>query len=139
LPAIAKAGDGEAQALHPYAPWSVEAVRTRRQELLAQALCGRAFVLCIDETGDRKQGYTTDDVASQAIGNLGKTAHGMVSVNAYGVLDQIRFPLSFQVYTPRTRLYPDAPSFTKPHLALQRIQALPAQGFACSVVLADSR
>src|SRR5215469_5795791 len=55
LPAIAKAVDGDAQALHhflAYAPWSVEAVRTRRQELLAQALRGRAFVLCIDETGD---------------------------------------------------------------------------------------
>jgi SRSO17 transposase len=57
VPAIAKvAGDLDPQALHHFvanAPWSVEELRTRRLTLLRQALAGRSFVLCIDETGDR--------------------------------------------------------------------------------------
>lgn len=63
LPAIAKvAGESDPQALHHFvakAPWSVEELRRRRLTLLRQALAGRAFVLCIDETGDRKRGMTT--------------------------------------------------------------------------------
>ena len=50
-------------------------------------------MLCFDETGDRKKGKTTDYVAHQYIGNLGKLANVMVSVNAYGILDHITFPL----------------------------------------------
>jgi SRSO17 transposase len=38
----------------------------------------RSIILCIDETGDRKAGKTTDYVAKQYIGNLGKTANGIV-------------------------------------------------------------
>lgn len=75
LPAIAWAVAGDAQAVHhvlAYAPWSVEALRARRLELLKSALHGRAFVLCIDETGDKKKGHTTDYVASQYMGNLCK-------------------------------------------------------------------
>jgi len=58
-----------------------------------QALKGRPFILCSDETGDRKKGHTTDYVAHQYIGNVGKLENGIVSVNAYGILDQITFPL----------------------------------------------
>lgn len=39
------------------------------------------------ETGDRKKGKTTDYAASQYIGNVHTLANGVVSVNAYGVLD----------------------------------------------------
>ncbi len=48
------------------APWSVEELRTRRLTLLGQALAGRSFVLCMDETGDRKKSNTTDYVAHQS-------------------------------------------------------------------------
>jgi SRSO17 transposase len=140
LPSIAKAVEGDAQALHhflAYAPWSVSAVRQRRLELLTKALHGRALVLCLDETGDRKKGHTTDYVASQYIGNLGKTENGMVSVNAYGVLDNLTFPLLFQVFKPHTRLQPDDAYLTKPQIALHLVEALQEQGFPCSVVLAD--
>lgn len=89
---------------------------------LKQALAGRAFTLCIDETGDRKKGKTTDYVASQYIGNIGKVANGIVSVNAYGVLDQITFPLLFKVYKPRSRLNPEDTSKTKPELAVEIIE-----------------
>ncbi len=55
LPAIAKAtGENDPQALHhflAYAPWHVEQLQQRRLRLVQQALAGRAFTLCIDETG----------------------------------------------------------------------------------------
>ena len=70
LPAIAKvAGDLDPQALHHFvvkAPWSVEELRTRRLTLLGQALAGRSFVLCMDETGDHKKSNTTDYVVHQS-------------------------------------------------------------------------
>jgi SRSO17 transposase len=142
LPAIAKvAGDLDPQALHHFvanAPWSVEELSRRRLTLLRQALAGRSFVLCIDETGDRKKGKTTDYVAHQYIGNLGKLANGIVSVNAYGILDHITFPLLFKVYKPRTRLKPGESYKTKPQLAVELIQELQQWDFRFEVVLADS-
>jgi SRSO17 transposase len=141
LPAIAKAtGESDPQAFHhfvAYAPWSVEQVRERRLSLLKQVLAGRAFILCIDETGDRKKGKTTDYVASQYIGNIGKLANGMVSVNAYGMLGDITFPLLFKVYKPRTRLKPEDTYKTKPELAVEIIEELEQRGFQFEVVLAD--
>jgi SRSO17 transposase len=126
LPAIAKAtGESDPQALHhfvAYAPWKVEDLRARRLTKLKQALAGRVFTLCIDETGDRKKGKTTDYVASQYIGNIGKLANGIVSVDAYGVLDHITFPLLFKVYQPHTRLKPEDTYKTKPELAVEIIE-----------------
>jgi len=141
LPAIARAtGESDAQALHHFvanAPWRVEELQERRLSKLKQILAGRAFTLCIDETGDRKKGKTTDYVASQYIGNIGKVANGMVSVNAYGVLDQITFPLLFNVYKPHTRLLPGDTYKTKPELAVEIIEELERWGFQFDVVLAD--
>lgn len=87
LPRLAKTAKADAQALHHFlanAEWSVEELRAQRLDLLRAALGGRAFVLCIDETGDRKKGTTTDYVAHQYIGNIGGLTNGVVSVNAYG-------------------------------------------------------
>ncbi|MBD0390746.1 MAG: hypothetical protein ICV54_30705 [Nostoc sp. C3-bin3] len=36
------------------------------------------LVLCLDETGDEKKGKATDYVAKHYIGNLGRTANGIV-------------------------------------------------------------
>ena len=108
LPAISEAvGLQNAQGLHHFladSPWEVEELRKYRLERLKQALNGREFILCIDETGDRKKGHSTDYVARQYIGNLGKIENGIVSVNAYGVLDNTTFPLLFEVYKPKGRL-----------------------------------
>jgi SRSO17 transposase len=141
LPAIAKAaGESDPQTVHHFvanAPWSVAALRARRLTLLKQALAGRAFTLCIDETGDRKRGKTTDYVASQSIGNIGKLANGIVSVNASGVLDHITFALLFKVYKPKTRLKPGDTYKTKPELAVEIIEELEQWGFQFDVVVAD--
>jgi SRSO17 transposase len=113
------------------------AYRCSVQEMAA-AFRGRAFILCIDETGDRKKGKTTDYVAHHYIGNLGKLANGMVSVNAYGILDHITFPLLFKVYKPKTRLQPGDTYKSKPELAVEIIKELQQWGFRFEVVLADS-
>ncbi len=133
LPAIAKAVGGDEQGLHHFvanAPWSVQELRARRLALLRQALDGRPFILCLDETGDRKKGHTTDYVSHQYIGNLRKLENGIVSVNAYGILDQIIFPLLFKVFKPRTRLKPGDGYKTKPELAVEIIKELRASGIS---------
>ncbi len=89
LPRLGTTVHVDPQALHHFlahADWSVEALRRQRLEVLRQALDTTPFILCIDETGDRKKGHTTDDAASQYIGNLHTLANGVVSVNAYGLL-----------------------------------------------------
>ena len=125
LPRLAKTVQGDHQALHHFlanAEWSKEELRAIRLRLTREALAGRPFVLCLDETGDRKQGHTTDYAASQYLGGLHRVEQGIVSVNAYGVLDQITFPLAFALYKPKTRLKPGDRFQTKPELALALIQ-----------------
>jgi SRSO17 transposase len=141
LPRLAKTAQAEHQALHHFlanAEWSVDALRAIRLRLTRDALAGRPLLLCIDETGDRKKGHTTDYAASQYIGNLHGLANGVVSVNAYGVLDTVTFPLAFRIYKPKTRLKGGDIYKSKPQLAVELIQELQAQGFRFSVVLADS-
>jgi len=141
LPRLAQATKADPQAFHHFlakADWSVDALRAVRLELTRQALRERPFILCIDETGDRKKGKTTDYAAHQYIGNVHTLANGVVSVNAYGVLDSVTFPLAFRLYKPRRRLKPGDVYTSKPQLAVELIEELTAQGFHFSVVLADS-
>ena len=136
-----RAGLKDGQSLHHFlrdGTWQVEQVRGRRLEMTRQQIGKRAMTLCIDETGDAKKGTTTDYVAKQYIGNLGQTDNGMVSVNAYGVVDGITYPLLFKVFKPRTRLKAGDLYKTKPQLAVEIIQQLKALGFTIAQVLADS-
>jgi SRSO17 transposase len=141
LPRLGKTVHVDPQALHHFlanADWSVEALRRRRLELLRQALGETPFILCLDETGDRKKGHTTEYAATQYIGKQHTLTNGVVSVNAYGVLDTTTFPLLFRVFKPEPRLKPGDVYQTKPQLAIEIIEALLALGFHFSVVLADS-
>ena len=128
LPAIAKTvGLSNAQSLHHFlqrTPWQVEQFRARRLKLIKQLVGKRSIILCIDETGDKKVGKTTDYVAKQYIGNLGKTENGIVSVNAYAVVDNITYPLLFKIFKPRSRLQPGDLYKTKPQLAVEILQEL---------------
>ena len=57
LPRLGKTVHADPQALHHFlanADWSVEALRSKRLELLRQALGTTPFILCIDETRDRR-------------------------------------------------------------------------------------
>jgi SRSO17 transposase len=92
--------------------------------------------------GTAKKGKTTDYATSQYIGNLHGLANGVVSVNAYGVLDGVldtlTFPLAFRLFKPRSRLKPGDVYKSKPQLAIELIEDLMALGLHFSVVLADS-
>jgi SRSO17 transposase len=142
LPEIAKLnGLKDGQSLHHFlrdSPWSVAQVRAIRLHLIRQQIGLQPISLCIDETGDVKKGQTTDYVAKQYIGNLGKTENGMVSVNAYAVVENITYPLLFKIYKPKSRLKPNDEYQSKPQLAVQMIQEIQALGFVIERVLADS-
>jgi len=77
-------------------------------------------------------------VARQYIGNLGKTENGIVSVNAYGVLGNITFPLIFKIFKPKARLQKQDVYKTKPQRAREIINELKEIGFNFKLVLADS-
>lgn len=98
----------------------------------------KPIILCIDETGDEKKGKATDYVAKQYIGNLGRTANGIVSVKAYALIDNITYPLSFKIFKPRHRLKEGDIYKTKPQLAEEMIRELLAFGLKFQRVLADS-
>jgi SRSO17 transposase len=141
LPRLGKTVHTDPQALHHFlanAEWSVTDLRAKRLDLLHQALGDTPFILCLDETGDRQMGHTTDSVAHQSIGNWHTLATGVVSVNAYGLLGTTTFPLLFRVFKPRERLKPGDGSQTKPQLAGEIVEDLLARGFHFSVVLAES-
>ncbi|ARV59278.1 hypothetical protein BZZ01_12155 [Nostocales cyanobacterium HT-58-2] len=142
LPAIAKTvGLKDSQTLHHFvreALWNVKAVRETRLWLTKLFIGKREIILCIDETGDKKKGKVTDYVARQYISNLGKTENGIVSVNAYGVVEGITYPLLFKIFKPRKCLKEGDKYHTKPQLAVKIIRELKKRGFKIKLVLADS-
>lgn len=142
LPAIARqVGLKDSQPLHHFlhqAVWSSEHLQMSRVQIIKQLLGDEAITLIIDETGDRKKGQATDYVAKQYIGNIGKTANGIVSVNAYGVVGNITYLLLFKIFKPRTRLHPEDEYRTKPQLAVEILKTLKHLGFKIKLVLADS-
>jgi SRSO17 transposase len=142
LPAIARIiGLKDGQELHHFlrdTDWDVKAFRELRLWLIKAAIGNQPIILCIDETGDEKKGHATDYVAKQYIGNLGKTANGIVSVNAYAVVGNITYPLLFKIFKPRSRLRPGDEYKTKPQLAVEILRELQAFEFNINLVLADS-
>lgn len=111
---------------------------SKRLELILQVLNGRSLILLIDETGDCKKGKSTDYVKRQYIGNVGKKENGIVAVTAYGLVDGMILPLSFEFYKPRERLQDGDVYQTKPQIAAMMIRQLQAIGFDFELVLADS-
>ena len=143
LPAITKAvGLDNQQNLHHFlseSPWTAPQLRQRRLEIILKVLNGRSMILLIDETGDCKKGKSTDYVKRQYISNVGKKENGIVAVTAYGLVDGMILPLTFEVYKPRERLKDKEEYQSKPQIAAQMIRQLQAMGFGFELVLADSR
>lgn len=142
LPAIARTvGLKDGQELHHFlrdTPWNVNKFREMRLWLIKVTIGEQPIILCLDETGDEKKGNATDYIAKQYIGNLGRTANGIVSVNAYAVVDNITYPLIFKIFKPRTQLQAGDVYKTKPQLAEEVIRELQEFGFNIELVLADS-
>jgi SRSO17 transposase len=142
LPQIARAvGLSNSQSLHHFlqnSTYSTSALTATRLKLILELIGEQEIILCIDESGDVKKGKATDYVSKQYIGNLGKTARGIVSVNAYAVVGQITYPLLFKIFKPKRCLLPGDTYKTKPQLAVEILQELTEMGFQISLVLADS-
>ena len=142
LPEIAKVvGVSSSQSLHhflAYSPWSVEELSKRRLTLTKEALKEQRIKLVIDETGDRKKGKKTDYVARQYLGSVGKIDNGIVSVNAYGIYENITFPLLFKIFKPKGTLKENDSYKTKIELASSIVAELIEFGFNIELVLADS-
>ena len=77
-------------------------------------------------------------MARQYLGSVGKIDNGIVSVNAYGVYDNITFPLSFKIFKPKGTLKERDKYKTKIELATEIITELINEGFNIELVLADS-
>ena len=134
-------GVSSPQSLHHFlanSPWSVEELKTRRVGSTYQALKDQRITLIIDETGDRKKGKKTDYVARQYLGSVGKIDNGIVTVNAYGVYQNITFPLMFKVFKPKGTLKESDTYKTKIELASSIVTELIEFGFKIELVLADS-
>jgi SRSO17 transposase len=142
LPEIARlVGLDSGQSLHHFltnSPWSVKQLREKRIELILKALRGRKIYLIIDETGDPKKGQSTDYVKRQYLGRLGKVDNGIVAITAYGLLEEITFPITFDIYKPKERLKAGDRYGTKPQIAGQMIREIRGMGFDIKLVLADS-
>ena len=96
------------------------------------------MVVIVDETGDRKKGKTTDYVARQYLGSVGKIDQGIVSVNVYGVYEDVTIPLICRVFKPKGRLKPGDIYQTKPEIASEILEELVDYGFEIDLVLSDS-
>jgi SRSO17 transposase len=142
LPEIAKVvGINSSQSLHHFianSPWSATKLSEKRLAQTKKALKGKKITVIIDETGDRKKGTKTDYVARQYLGSVGKIDQGIVSVNAYGVYDNITFPLKFKIFKPKGTLKEEDKYKTKIELASEIITELIDFGFDIELVLADS-
>lgn len=142
LPEIAKVvGINSPQSLHHFlanSPWSATELKQRRLTLTLKALKKQKITLIIDETGDRKKGNKTDYVARQYLGSVGKIDNGIVSVNAYGVYENITFPLIFKIFKPKGTLKKLDSYKTKIELASSIVTELVEFGFNIDLVLADS-
>lgn len=142
LPEIAKVvAIKSAQSLHHFiakSPWSVSKLKERRLSKILKELNGKTITLVIDETGDRKKGKKTDYVSRQYLGSVGKVDNGIVSVNGYGVYDNITFPLICKIFKPKGTLKESDEYKTKIEIATEIITELINYGFQIELVLADS-
>ena len=142
LPEIAKVvPESSSQSLHHFLshfPWSCCDLKARRLRRILTLLRDRELVVVIDETGDRKKGNKTDYVARQYLGSVGKIDQGIVSVNAYGVYQDVTFPLICKVFKPKSRLKPGDIYKTKLKIACEIIEELMDYGFTIKLVLSDS-
>lgn len=142
LPEIAKyVGLKDSQSLNNFiknSPWDVNLLREQRLSLLKRHLGNRRFTLVINEVGDKKKGKTTDYVARQYIGQFGKTENGIVTINAYGIIDGTTFPLIFKVFKPKTTLMEGDDYQSKSEIAIFIIKKLLQRGFQFDTVIADS-
>jgi hypothetical protein len=123
--------------------WDVEAVNTRRLEVLLTdpaTAPHEGGVLVIDDTGDRKAGTHTAHVAPQYLGSRGKVENGIVAVSSLWADERVYYPLHVRPYTPAHQLPKGQrdPAFrTKPQLAVELVDAALTVGVPFRAVVTD--
>ena len=141
LPQISKVVDVSSQSLHHFltlSHWSKLELENNRLKYILNIIGHLTIIVIVDETGDRKKGNQTDYVSRQYLGSVGKVDRGIVSVNAYGVSQNISFPLITRIFKPKGTLKEDDIFKTKIKLAIEIVNYLVSFGLKISLVLADS-
>ena len=142
LPALARfLGLPHAQGLHHLVTTGhldTDALGRIRTERARAALQGLPVTLIIDETSDRKKGTTTDYVARQYLGSLGKVEQGLVTVHVIALVGEVVVPLVFAVFKPRARLQHDEPYRTKIEIAAALLREVATWGLDVELVVADA-
>jgi SRSO17 transposase len=116
--------------------WDHQQVNDRRVQLLCEDPATAPHergVLVLDDTGDRKDGSATAQVARQYLGSVGKIDNGIVAVTSLWADERCYWPVHAVPYPPAWRLPAGErdPGFrTKPQLAIELVQAAsrPASG-----------
>lgn len=141
LPELEKVLGVSSQSLHHFltsSPWLLSELEQKRLNKLVKILQGKKIIIVVDETGDRKKGNKTDYTARQYLGNIGKIDQGIVSVNVYGIYQNITFPLMTKIYKPKSRLKVGDKYKTKTEIAKEMVRELKKLGLEIELVLADS-
>jgi len=126
-------------------PWDAEALWTRLRELVPI----RTGILALDDTSFPKQGTQSVGVQRQYCGALGKVANCQVAVSTVLLGEQLAWPLTFELYLPKTWLtddarrqkarIPDHVRFSeKWRLALRHIRRIRKADIQLTAVVADA-
>jgi SRSO17 transposase len=117
--------------------WDTVTLRRCRLALILKILNQRSIRLVIEELGILKKGKGTDYVTRQYMGNLKRKENGIIVLITYGVLDEIIFPITFQVFKPRERLKLGEQFKSKTQLAIEIVEYLTQLGFNMETVSVD--
>jgi SRSO17 transposase len=133
------------------APWSDDAVlSTVAQAVLPKLLAaGEPVYWIVDDTGFPKKGTYSVGVARQYCGQTGKRDNCRVAVSLSLAGERGSVPVGYRLYLPqewadddarrgKTGVPEEVQFTTKPHLAMQQIEAALAAGYPRGVVLADA-
>jgi SRSO17 transposase len=139
---------GSYQALQHFitdSPWEAEPLWARRRDMVPV----RTGILAVDDTSFPKQGKHSVGVKRQYCGALGKIANCQVAVSTVLLVEQLAWPLSFELYLPKewvaeptrraTARIPEGVRFReKWRLALTHIRRGLKAGFQLTAVVADA-
>lgn len=139
--------NGNYHSLHHFihdAPWSAEAVNTRRLQILQgcrQTRIKSGFDLIIDDSGNRKSGIATAGVGRQYIGQIGKVDNGIVTVTSHAFDGTKGTPIDIELYKHASSLEKgkEDPDFQKkPDIALKLIDSCLSKELMPGLALFDA-
>jgi SRSO17 transposase len=142
-------GPWRQQAVLGRSQWDADALRDLVRDYALETLAEPDAVLVIDETGFLKQGKASCGVARQYTGSAGKITNCQIGVFAAYVSAKGHAVIDRRLYLPKAwtgdpqrlaaaHVPEDVPFATKPHLAVDMMEAAIDAGVPFSWVAADS-